>query len=116
MLVIGKWKKLFIPLSGKSVAAGALSVMSSYNEIDGIPCTANSNLLTGLLKKRWQFKGFVVSDLYAIGGLREHGVADTDYEAAVKAVNAGVDSDLGTNVYAGQLVNAVKGRCAGGCD
>lgn len=92
----------------EAVAAGALSVMSSYNEIDGIPCTANSNLLTGLLKERWQFKGFVVSDLYAIGGLREHGVADTDYEAAVKAVNAGVDSDLGTNVYAGQLVNAVK--------
>lgn len=94
----------------EAVTAGALSVMSSYNEIDGIPCTANSNLLTGLLKERWQFKGFVVSDLYAIGGLREHGVADTDYEAAVKAVNAGVDSDLGTNVYAGQLVNAVKGE------
>lgn len=92
----------------EAVAAGALSVMSSYNEIDGIPCTANSNLLTGLLKERWQFKGFVVSDLYAIGGLREHGVADTDYEAAVKAVNAGVDSDLGTNIYAGQLVDAVK--------
>lgn len=92
----------------EAVAAGALSVMSSYNEIDGIPCTANSNLLTGLLKERWQFKGFVVSDLYAIGGLREHGVADTDYAAAVKAVNAGVDSDLGTNVYAGQLVDAVK--------
>ncbi len=65
MLVIGKWKKLFIPFPGKAVAAGALSVMRkfSYNEIDGIPCTANSNLLTGLLKKRWQFKGFVVSDL-----------------------------------------------------
>ena len=92
----------------EAVAAGALSVMSSYNEIDGIPCTANSDLLTGLLKERWQFKGFVVSDLYAIGGLREHGVADTDYAAAVKAVNAGVDSDLGTNVYAGQLVDAVK--------
>lgn len=92
----------------EAVAAGALSVMSSYNEIDGIPCTANSDLLTGLLKERWQFKGFVVSDLYAIGGLREHGVADTDYAAAVKAVNAGVDSDLGTNAYAGQLVDAVK--------
>ena len=61
-----------------------------------------------MLKERWQFKGFVVSDLYAIGGLREHGVADTDYAAAVKAVNAGVDSDLGTNAYAGQLVDAVK--------
>lgn len=91
-----------------AVAAGALSVMSSYNEIDGIPCTANSNLLTGVLKERWQFDGFVVSDLYAIGGLREHGVAATDYEAAVRAVKAGVDSDLGTTVYAGQLADAVR--------
>lgn len=92
----------------EAVAAGALSVMSSYNEIDGIPCTANYNLLTEVLKRRWLFDGFVVSDLYAIGGLREHGVAATDYEAAVKAVNAGVDSDLGTTVYAGQLVDAVR--------
>lgn len=92
----------------EAVTAGALSVMSSYNEIDGIPCTANYNLLTEVLKRRWLFDGFVVSDLYAIGGLREHGVAATDYEAAVKAVNAGVDSDLGTTVYAGQLVDAVR--------
>lgn len=92
----------------EAVAAGALSVMSSYNEIDGIPCTANYNLLTEVLKRRWLFDGFVVSDLYAIGGLREHGVAATDYEAAVKAVNAGVDSDLGTTVYADQLVDAVR--------
>ena len=92
----------------EAVAAGALSVMSSYNEIDGIPCTANYNLLTEVLKRRWLFDGFVVSHLYAIGGLREHGVAATDYEAAVKAVNAGVDSDLGTTVYAGQLVDAVR--------
>lgn len=92
----------------EAVAAGALSVMSSYNEIDGIPCTANYNLLTEVLKKRWQFDGFVVSDLYAIGGLREHGIAATDYEAAVKAVGAGVDSDLGTIVYADQLLDAVR--------
>ncbi len=49
-----------------------------------------------------------MSDLYAIGGLREHGVAGSDYEAAVKAVNAGVDSDLGTNADAEQLVAAVR--------
>lgn len=101
-------EEAIFPPFREAVGAGALSVMSSYNEIDGNPCTGSRYLLTDILKDRWQFKGFVVSDLYAIGGLREHGVAGSDYEAAVKAVNAGVDSDLGTNVYAEQLVAAVR--------
>lgn len=92
----------------EAVVAGALSVMSSYNEIDGVPCTTSRELLTEILKKRWQFNGFVVSDLYAIGGLQEHGIAQSEYEAAVKAANAGVDSDLGTTAYAKNLLNAVK--------
>lgn len=101
-------EEAIFPPFREAVGAGALSVMSSYNEIDGNPCTGSRYLLTDILKDRWQFKGFVVSDLYAVGGLREHGVAGNDYEAAIKAVNAGVDSDLGTNVYAEQLVAAVK--------
>ena len=101
-------EEAIFPPFREAVGAGALSVMSSYNEIDGNPCTGSRYLLTDILKDRWQFKGFVVSDLYAIGGLREHGVAGSDYEAAVKAVNAGVDSDLGTNVYVEQLVAAVR--------
>lgn len=92
----------------EAIAAGALSVMSSYNEIDGTPCTSNRKLLTDILKERWGFRGFVVSDLYAIGGLREHGVAGSDFEAGIQAVNAGVDSDLGMNIYAEQLVTAVR--------
>lgn len=92
----------------EAVSAGALSVMSSYNEIDGIPCTGNQKLLTQTLKERWGFAGFVVSDLYAIGGLREHGVADSDKDAAIQAVNAGVDSDLGMNMYGRELANAVR--------
>lgn len=92
----------------EAVAAGALSVMSAYNEIDGVPCTGNRYLLTDVLKGRWGFGGFVVSDLYAVGGLREHGVAGNEYEAVVQAANAGVDSDLGDGAYAGRLVAAVR--------
>lgn len=97
-----------LPPFKDAVKAGALSVMSSYNEIDGIPCTGNSHLMRDVLKNRWNFSGFVVSDLYAIGGLREHGVAVDDYDATVKAFNAGVDSDLGMNMYGEHLAKAVK--------
>ena len=82
--------------------------MSSYNEIDGTPSTANYHLLTKVLRNRWGFQGFTISDLRSIGRLREHGVAASDYEAAVKAVNAGLDNDLGMNVYGEQLGEAVK--------
>lgn len=60
------------------------------------------------------FQGFTISDLRSIGRLREHGVAASDYEAAVKAVNAGLDNDLGMNVYGEQLGEAVKRRCISG--
>lgn len=87
-------EEAIFPPFREAVGAGALSVMSSYNEIDGNPCTGSRYLLTDILKDRWQFKGFVVSDLYAVGGLREHGVAGNDYEAAIKAVNAGLAREV----------------------
>lgn len=101
-------EEAILPPFRKAINAGALSVMSSYNEIDGIPSTANYHLLTKVLRNRWGFQGFTISDLRSIGRLREHGVAASDYEAAVKAVNAGLDNDLGMNVYGDQLGEAVK--------
>ncbi|WP_418458414.1 glycoside hydrolase family 3 N-terminal domain-containing protein [Bacteroides sp.] len=101
-------EEAILPPFREAINAGALSVMSSYNEIDGIPSTANYHLLTKVLKNRWGFQGFTISDLRSIGRLREHGVAASDYEAAVKAVNAGLDNDLGMNVYGDQLGEAVK--------
>lgn len=98
----------FLPPFKAAIDAGALSVMTSYNSIDGIPCTSNSYLLTDVLRKQWGFKGFVVSDLGSIEGLKgSHHVAATMEEAAVMAVNAGVDSDLGGEAYR-NLVDAVK--------
>ena len=59
-----------------AVKAGALSVMTSYNSIDGVPSTGNGDLYNGVLRHDWQFKGFVVSDLYSIDGIYEtHHVA-----------------------------------------
>lgn len=97
----------FLPPFRQAVEAGALSVMTSYNSIDGIPCTANGYLLTELLKDKWGFKGFVVSDLYSIEGIHQsHHVAPTMEEAAVMALSAGVDVDLGGDAYM-NIIHAV---------
>lgn len=97
----------FLPPFRQAVEAGALSVMTSYNSIDGIPCTANGYLLTVLLKDKWGFKGFVVSDLYSIEGIHQsHHVAPTMEEAAVMALSAGVDVDLGGDAYM-NIIHAV---------
>ncbi len=76
------------------VKAGARGVMSSYNTIDGIPCTGNRELLTGILREKWGFKGYVVSDANAIGGLVGHRVAKDMAEACAIALKSGVDLDM----------------------
>ena len=98
----------FLPPFRRAIEAGALSVMTSYNSMDGIPCTANSYLLRDVLHRDWGFRGFVVSDLYSIDGMWEtHHVAETLEDAAVLAANAGVEMDLGGKAYA-LLIGAVR--------
>lgn len=98
----------FLPPFRKAIDAGALSVMTSYNSIDGIPCTSNHYLLTQLLRNEWKFRGFVVSDLYSIDGIHEsHFVAPTKENAAIQSVTAGVDVDLGGDAYT-NLCHAVQ--------
>lgn len=97
----------FLPPFKEAIDAGALSVMTSYNSIDGIPCTANHYLLTQLLRNEWKFRGFVVSDLYSIEGIHEsHFVATTLEDAAMQALSAGVDVDLGGDAFT-RLTHAV---------
>ena len=98
----------FLPPFRKAIDAGALSVMTSYNSIDGTPCTSNHYLLTQLLRNEWKFRGFVVSDLYSIEGIHEsHFVAPTKENAAIQSVMAGVDVDLGGDAYT-NLCHAVQ--------
>lgn len=90
----------FLPPFRKAIDAGALSVMTSYNSIDGEPCTANTELYHNILRGDWGFRGFVVSDLYSIEGIHgNHMVASSNAEAALLAAKAGVDVDLGGDAY-----------------
>ena len=100
-----------LPTFKAAINAGALSVMTSYNSLDGIPTTCNQDLLTGVLHDQWGFSGFVVSDLESIDGLETaHHVAASKQEAGELALNAGVDVDLGANCYALLKESVEKGR------
>lgn len=89
-----------LPPFQKAINAGARSLMTAYNSIDGIPVTCHRDLLNGILRDDWKFDGFVVSDLFAINGLiYDHQVAATSEDAATAALTAGVDVDLGAINY-----------------
>ena len=76
-----------------AVEAGAGSIMSSFNEVDGIPATANKFLLTDVLRDQWKFKGFVVTDYTGINEMTAHGLGDLQTVSAL-ALKAGVDMDM----------------------
>jgi beta-glucosidase len=105
---IREMNQVILPPFRAGIAAGARSVTTSYNAIDGVPNTANHWLLTDLLRKEWGFQGFVVSDLGGIERLMyaDH-VADTLAQAAALALNAGLDVDLGGQAFP-SLANAMK--------
>ena len=83
----------YLPPYKAALDAGAWSVMSSFNEIDGIPASANKWLMTDLLRKQWGFKGFVVTDYTAINEMIDHGMGDLQTVSAL-ALKAGIDMDM----------------------
>ncbi|GJG31019.1 beta-glucosidase [Hallella multisaccharivorax DSM 17128] len=94
-------RQFFLPPFRTAIKAGALSVMTSYNSLDGVPSTMDDGYLKGVLRQEWGFKGFIVSDLYSVDGIAvNHRVACDLTEAAAMALNAGVDVDLGGRSYA----------------
>lgn len=98
----------YLPPFQAAVKTGALSVMTAYNSIDGIPCTSYEYLLKDVLRKEWGFNGFTVSDLGSIEGLKgSHHVVDNIQDAAILSANAGLDVDLGGNAFF-LLIDAVK--------
>lgn len=101
--------QVFLQPFRRVISAGALSVMTSYNSLDGVPCTSNRQLLSDVLRGEWNFKrGMVVSDLFSIDGLKgTHHTAANWQDAAIQALQAGVDVDLGGNCFT-DLVDAVK--------
>ena len=92
-------RETYLPPYKAAVDAGALSVMTSFNEINGVPSTANKKLLTDILRKEWGFKGFVVTDYTSINEMVNHGNVVDDKDAGEKSINAGVDMDMQGAVY-----------------
>jgi len=83
----------YFPPYKAAVEAGAGSVMASFNEVDGIPATANKWLMTDVLRKQWGFKGFVVTDYTGINEMIDHGIGDLQ-TASARALMAGIDMDM----------------------
>lgn len=88
-----KMYEYYLPPYKAAIDAGAGSIMSSFNEIDGVPASANQWLLTDLLRKQWGFKGFVVSDYTSVNEMTAHGIGDLQTVSA-RALKAGLDMDM----------------------
>ncbi|MDQ1142886.1 glycoside hydrolase family 3 N-terminal domain-containing protein [Pedobacter agri] len=101
------WDTYMAPYEA-GVKAGAVTLMSSFNDISGTPGSANHYTLTEVLKKRWKHDGFVVSDWGSIEQLRPQGVAANKKEAALKAFTAGVEMDMMNRAYDNHLAELVK--------
>ena len=86
----------YFPPYKAAVEEGVASVMTSFNDLNGCPSTANRWLLTEVLRNQWGFEGFVVSDYNAVGELVNHRAAGSKEEAAVMSLNAGLDMDMVT--------------------
>ncbi len=98
----------YLPPYRAAIDAGAGSVMSSFNEIDGIPASANKWLMTDLLRKQWGFNGFVVTDYSALNEMLKHGSSENEYQAGAQALKAGIDMDMVDEVYLNELPKLIK--------
>ncbi|MHB1673056.1 MAG: glycoside hydrolase family 3 N-terminal domain-containing protein [Acidobacteriaceae bacterium] len=101
-------RQVYLPPYQAAVDAGSATVMSSFNSLNSVPETANPYTLTQILRKEWNFGGFVVSDWGAVGELIPHGIALNNATAAQKAIAAGLDMDMESGAYHERLVALVR--------
>ena len=100
--------EIYLPPFKAAAEAGVATFMNSFNDLDGIPATANNYLQRDILKGKWKFKGFVVSDWGSVGEMIQHGFVKDNYEAAMVAANAGCDMDMESRSYIQNLAKLVK--------
>lgn len=103
-----EFRQYYLPAYQSAIEKGAEMIMTSFNTINGIPASANQWLLRDLLRKELGFKGVVISDYSAIEETIAHGVSKDKKEAAYKAIMAGVDIDMMSNVYSNHLKELVE--------
>ncbi|MBX0289253.1 beta-glucosidase BglX [Hymenobacter sp. HSC-4F20] len=97
----------YLPPYKAALDAGAGSVMSSFNDINGVPATGNKWLMTDLLRNQWGFKGFVATDYTAINEMTAHGMGD-DAQVSALALNAGIDQDMVGEIFLRNLAQNLK--------
>jgi len=102
--------EVYLPPFKAAVDAGAATFMNSFNDINGVPATGNKYLQRDILKGKWNFKGFVVSDWGSIGEMINHGNVKNEYEAALSAITAGSDMDMESRCYKNSLALLVKDK------
>lgn len=101
-------RNVYMPPFKAAIDAGAVSVMNSFNDNDGIPMTGNKYLLRDVLRDEWGFKGFVVTDWNSAGEMLEHGFASDSADVARLAVNAGVDMEMNSATFVNNLKALVE--------
>jgi beta-glucosidase len=101
-------RQVYLPPFRAAVEAGVGTVMSAFNAINGVPATSNSFALTHILREEWNFKGVVISDYGAIREMIAQGNALDGRTAARKAISAGVDIDLESNLFSRSLADLVR--------
>lgn len=101
-------RNFYLPQFKAGVDAGAWTVMSAFNDLSGMPASANRHTLTEILRDEWKFPGFVVSDWQSVLELIDHGVAANEADAARLALTAGVDMEMVSQTYEKTLAKQVK--------
>lgn len=101
-------EETYFPPYRAAIDAGARTVMTAFNEINGVPASGNRWLLTDLLREEWGFSGWIVTDYAAVSEMKNHGTAGTDADAAKQAFNAGVDMDMVSELFMIELPDLVK--------
>jgi len=102
--------EIYLPPFKAAADAGAATFMNSFNDLNGTPASANSYLMRDILKGKWGFKGFVVSDWGSIGEMINHGYVKDNYEAAEASIKAGSDMDMESRSYINNLAKLVAGK------
>jgi len=100
--------EVYLPPFKAAEEAGVATFMNSFNDLNGVPATGNKYLQRDILKGKWNFKGFVVSDWGSIGEMINHGNVKDGYEAALSAITAGCDMDMESRNYKDHLSQLVK--------
>ena len=101
------WNVYFPPFEA-AIRAGSGTLMTAYMDLNGVPATGNNFLLHDVLRGKWKFDGFVVSDWESVTNLTTHGFAANSEDAAARAVNAGIDMEMTSHVFRDELASAVK--------